>query len=310
VHSTTDSVGSPTWKGHPLPIAGYEIETRRLTSSGTRTERFVANSVETEEDGRYLHLLALTTPPMAVALDARCLLDRWEYTTAARRAISAARQAHDAVDTLITAVDRIEAGQADGVDALAARDHDTVAATDDTDLKVAEVRPFGARSSTSTIDLDLLRRLDMLKQEKRRNTAEAEDISGQVAKIEKLLIEQMVESGQVDGVPFDDRKATLRTDVWGKRLDDVTEVEYYAAFHAAGPDWAALVQPRVNAQTLRSMLAEWESDHGELPDSLPEPLRAVLTTSEKYSITFSKGATTRATRRLRRTAQDDTSATA
>lgn len=168
---------------------------------------------------------------------------------------------------------------------------DDLAAVDYSD-GVAKAR-LVAPPDTSTIDHNLLRRLDQLKQERARGKKAGEDLSALIRKLEEQAITQMIESGQPVGYPVGDRKASVSSKVWGKWLGDVTEPERWAAFREAGGDWAALVQPRVNAQTLAAMLSEWEEMHGELPDSLPEPLRRVMTTSVTLSVTFSNVARTK-----------------
>lgn len=160
----------------------------------------------------------------------------------------------------------------------------------------------------SMVELDKLRLLDELKQRRSRLDTQSKEIGKQIKKLEDELIEQMIESGQVTGLPFDDRKATIRTDVYGKRLDEISDADYFAAFAAAGGEWADLVKETVNSQTLRSKLLEFQDRHAEeygdaspgLPYILPEPLQAVLTTTAKYSITFSNVAPSRVTQRVRR----------
>lgn len=182
---------------------------------------------------------------------------------------------------------------------------DELAGVDYSDPSAVAVTPPPVRD-TSVIDHNLLRRLDLLKQERTRTKKADADVAEQIRALEEEAITQMVESGQVVGYPFGDRKATVGSKVWGKWLDDVTPAERHAAFREAGGDWAALVQQTINSNTLQAMLTEWESDHGELPDSLPEPLRRVMTTTEKYNVTFSNVARTRTVARSRKTAGQST----
>jgi hypothetical protein len=291
---TNPSMAFPaTWKGQPLPRASCEVDLRWLAATGTRSARVTVTTSSVSEDGR--HLTVETIGGSRYVLDVTSLLDRWEYTPVGqlRRTAIAEHETATGTAPFYAATTTESTGLAvPDIDTLATLDHEV-----DNAVELAEV--VRIVPVTSKIDHTQLRRLDALRQRKGLLKAEAEDVAKQIAAIEGPLIEQMAESGQVDGYPFDDRKATVRTDTWGKRVEDVTDVEYLQAFRDAGGGWADLVQPRVNAQTLRSMLAEWEEEHGELPDSLPEGLRKVLTTSDKYSITFSNGKRTKAKRRVR-----------
>lgn len=300
---------SPTWKNAPLPEPGRPLDVRVDGHFGPQNRRITARTVQLV--GTALRLvpyaaLGVSDTEAHIVLDARSPIDRWSYVPMPTTTTVRFATLDEATTTWTpdTVQDMIDAGRVAAnlpvpipmpseptVDQLAEQDH----GLEDGET-VAEVE---APADTSMIDHNLLRQLDKLKQRKRSATAEAEDAAGEIRRIEALVIEQMAMSGQVNGYPFDDRKATIRTDTWGKRNPDVTDAEYYQAFRDAGDEWSDLVQPRVNAQALKARMAEWEEKHGELPDSLPESLRAVMATSDVLSVTFSNATRTRASRRAK-----------
>lgn len=167
--------------------------------------------------------------------------------------------------------------------------------------------PPEAPPAYSPVDLNALRRLDLLKQRKRDTRALGSALEREIRKLESDLVEQMTLAGQTDGLPVDGRKATVRVDTWPKWVDtdddgDPDVAARHAVLKAAGPEWAALVKETVNSQTLRSFLLELEAaslaDGGPpLPDCLPDSVREVLSTSDQYSIIFSDARQSRASNR-------------
>lgn len=312
------------WKGAFPPAVGSEITARWLDGKTYKDTFVVANWGIV--DDRYLDLF--DEQDRSITLDANCLIDRWEYTRAqlavfdAKRAASAehyqqatgdidpdheARKTanpiyahHASVVEEAIALAKLNADKPSApasIDDLAASDFDDLAAQ----IREAAAEP-AAPAAPAVVDLAKLRLLDSLKQEKAKVKARDKDLTAQIDALEEELVEQMVAADQATGLPFGDRKATVRVDTWPKRVDpeNVTDTEYVQAFRDAGGEWADLVRNTVNSQTLRSMLAEWEEAHGPLPESLPESLQAVLTTTDTYKITFSNVAKTRVATRAAR----------
>ena len=152
---------------------------------------------------------------------------------------------------------------------------------------------------TGVMDSDLLpslRRLDQLKQELARLKAGAKTLSPEIQGLEAKVIEMMITAG-VDSLTVDGRTASIREATFGSRPKDVSPEEFYSAFEEAGADWAELVQPNVNGNTLRSYLVDWEQNHGPLDESLPPSLRDRLTVTRRHTVGFTAGPKTRRTAR-------------
>lgn len=137
------------------------------------------------------------------------------------------------------------------------------------------------------VDLDKMRELDRLQRERRQHQAQAEELGARISQLEAELLEQFSLSGQPD-VAVDGRRGSPRRRIWGKRVGDVSDADYYAAFRDAGPEWAALVKPGINSHTLAAKITEL-ADGGtadELERLLPPSIREVLTVTERWSIGF------------------------
>lgn len=155
-----------------------------------------------------------------------------------------------------------------------------------------------AEVSATGVNLDKVRRLRELTQERDRHKERAEALGPEITKLNDEIIEEMAASGQTD-IALDGVRAVPSMRTWGSRRADVDDETYYEAFRLAGEGWSDLVQDRINAQTLSARLSQWEAAHpGPLSATLPPELADVLHISDVYKVTFRKATTTRASRRV------------
>lgn len=157
-------------------------------------------------------------------------------------------------------------------------------------------------SYSGGIDLDALRRLKSIKDERGRAARTVKSLAPDVRSLIDELITQFAETGQRD-ISADGFRATPTVTVYGSRDEDACPDpdDFYGAFEAAGEPWASLVTSTIHAKKLAALLGKIQRDNKgkALRDVLPPEIARVLKISPTYDITFAKTSETAAQTALR-----------